>query len=301
MNPHQEKIAANKSLWDSRVQSHAASTFYDVPGFLSGKCTLNPAEVDALGDVSGKTLLHLQCHFGLDTLSWARRGAKVTGMDFSGAAIVKARELAAQAGLPATFIEADVYSLPEVLHEKFDIVFTSYGAVTWLPDMEKWADVVRHFLKPGGKFCIAEVHPSWYALNWETYQLEYPYFNSGKAFEETATGSYVDHGSEKLEVKSEKSTAGSEKLEVKSEKSTDSPTDHFSLSTVHLEYFWCHSLSGIIRPLLQRGIRILDFQEFPYSYYNCFPNLIEARPGQWVPKGLEEGKVAMMFLLLGEG
>jgi 2-polyprenyl-3-methyl-5-hydroxy-6-metoxy-1,4-benzoquinol methylase len=276
MNPHQEKIAANKSLWDSRVQSHAASPFYDVPGFLSGKCTLNPAESNALPDVSGKTLLHLQCHFGLDTLSWARRGAKVTGMDFSGAAIAKARELAAQAGLPATFIEADVYSLPEVLHEKFDIVFTSYGAVTWLPDMEKWADVVRHFLKPGGQFCIAEVHPCWYALNWETYQLEYPYFNAGKAFEETATGSYVEVG--------EGQGAGDK-----------------GQGTAQTEYFWCHSLSGIIRPLLQRGIRILDFQEFPYSYYNCFPNLIEARPGQWVPKGLEEGKVAMMFLLLGEG
>jgi ubiquinone/menaquinone biosynthesis C-methylase UbiE len=267
-NGVQDKIDQNKALWDGRVASHVASAFYDVPGFLAGKCSLNPAEVEALGDVRGKTLLHLQCHFGLDTLSWARRGAIVTGMDFSGAAIVKARELAVEAGLKADFVEADVYGLADVLAGQFDIVFTSYGALTWLPDMERWADVVRRFLKPGGRVCVAEVHPHWYGLNWETYQLEYPYFNAGAPFEEKPSGSYASPG---------------------------------GTAEAQSEFFWCHALSEIIRPLLQRGIRILDFREFPYSYYNCFPNLMEARPGQWVPKGLEEGKVPMMFLLLGEG
>jgi 2-polyprenyl-3-methyl-5-hydroxy-6-metoxy-1,4-benzoquinol methylase len=260
----EDKIAVNQKLWDSRVAGHAASTFYDVPGFLAGKCMLMPAELEALGNVEGKSLLHLQCHFGLDTLSWARRGARVTGMDFSGAAIAKARSLATEAGLEATFVEASVYDLPAHLIGQFDIVFTSYGTITWLPDLERWADVVNHFLKPGGKFCIAEVHPQWYSLNWETYQIDYPYFNTGEAFEEEATTSYAG-----------------------------------TAQDTHMkEYFWCHSLSEIIQPLLDRGLMIQQFREYPYCYYNCFPNLQEVRPGQYVPKGLAEGKVPMMFMLL---
>jgi ubiquinone/menaquinone biosynthesis C-methylase UbiE len=261
-----EKIAENKRLWDARVKGHVASTFYDVPGFLEGNCALKSPEVNALGDVAGQTMLHLQCHFGLDTLSWARRGAIVTGMDFSSTAIAKARELAKQSGLEATFIESSVYDLPENLTGVFDIVFVSYGALIWLPDLNRWADVVCRYLKPGGRLCIAEFHPHWYGLNWETYAIEYPYFNSGEAFEEVATTSYA--GSDEY--------AGMR------------------------EFFWSHSLGETIQPLLKRGIQIVEFQEYRFSPYNAFPNLVEVRPGEWIPSTLAEGKVAMMFTLVGK-
>ena len=261
-----DKIAENKRLWDARVKGHVASSFYDVPGFLKGECALKYPEVDALGDVKGQTMLHLQCHFGLDTLSWARRGAIVTGMDFSGTAIAKARELTVEACLEATFVECAVYDLPQHLAGKFDIIFVSYGALIWLPDLERWADVVDQFLKPGGRLCIAEFHPHWYGLNWDTYQIEYPYFNSGEAFEEVATKSYA--GSDEY--------AGMR------------------------EFFWSHSLSETIQPLLKRGIQIRHFEEYTFSPYNAFPNLLEIRPGEWIPATLAEGKVAMMFTLVGQ-
>jgi SAM-dependent methyltransferase len=259
------KIAANKALWDSRVAGHVASAFYDVPAFLAGKCSLMPAELEALGDVRGRSLLHLQCHFGMDTLSWARRGATVTGMDISGAAIAQARELATQIGVAATFVESSVQDLPAHLDGQFDIVFSSYGALLWLPDLEEWADIVCRYLKPGGQFCLAEFHPSWHSLDWHSLQLTYPYFNRGEAFEETAVTSY----------------AGT--AEVPGLK----------------EYFWCHSLGEIMQPLIDRGLRIERFQEYPYSYYNCFPDMVEVRPGQFVPQKLQEGTVPMMYVLAG--
>jgi hypothetical protein len=148
---------------------------------------------------------------------------------------------------------------------QFDIVFTSYGTITLLPDIQQWADVVQHFLKPGGQFCIAEFHPSWYALDWDTYTHIYPYFNQGDAFEETVTASY----------------AGAEAVDgVK-------------------EYFWCHGLGEVMQALIDRGLRIERFREYPYSFYNCFPKLTEVRPGQYVPSGITEGNIPMMYVLAG--
>lgn len=261
-----ELFAANKKLWDGRVEGHFASPFYDVAGFLNGKCTLMPPELEALGDVSGKSLLHLQCHFGLDSLSWARRGAVVTGVDFSAPAIAKARALADDAHLQARFVESDVYDLPHHLEGQFDIVFASYGTLLWLPDLERWAEVVCHYLKPGGRFCLVEFHPQWHAFNWETLQLQYPYFNQGKPLEESAATSYAGA----------KETPGA------------------------TEYFWNHSIAEILQPLLIRGIRLQTFREYPYSTYNCFPDMEEVRTGQWVPRRVKEGDVAMMLLIAGE-
>ena len=127
--------------------------------FKKGKSSLNFIELDGLGDVSGKTLLHLQCHFGMDSLSWSRLGAKVTGIDLSNTAIEKARELNTELGLDAEFICSNVYDLKEMLDKKYDIVFTSYGTIGWLPDLGKWGDIISHFLNPGGIFYIADVHP----------------------------------------------------------------------------------------------------------------------------------------------
>ena len=153
-------FASNQRLWDAWTKVHAEGQFYDVAGFRQGGLRVRPYEIAALGDVTGKSLLHLQCHFGLDTLSWARLGARVTGVDFSPAAIRLARELAADIGIPeARFVESNVYQLPVRLGDEFDIVYTSRGVLGWLPDIRGWARVVARFVKPGGRFYISEIHP----------------------------------------------------------------------------------------------------------------------------------------------
>ena len=154
-----EYFEANRRHWDEVVPIHMRSDLYDVDSFKAGKSKLKPVEREELRDVRGKTMLHLQCHFGLDTLSWAREGAIVTGVDFSEPAIEGAKALAAETGIEARFIISDVYSLPDRLEEEFDIVFTSYGAICWLPDIGRWAQVVTRFLKPGGTFYMVEFHP----------------------------------------------------------------------------------------------------------------------------------------------
>ena len=149
----------NKKRWNELVDIHAKSDDYDLDGFIAGANSLHSIELDALGDVSGKSLLHLQCHFGLDTLSWGRLGARATGVDFSETAIELARNLAVRVGADAEFINCNVYDLPEHLDSEFDIVFTSYGALCWLHDIEAWAGIVSRYLKPGGTFFMAEFHP----------------------------------------------------------------------------------------------------------------------------------------------
>ena len=144
-----ERLLVNRQNWNERTPVHAATEFYDVEGFKSGRITLTDVERREVGDVDGKTLLHLQCHFGLDTMSWARLGAKATGVDFSDAAIDLARSLNDEMKLDTRFIRSDVYDLPDVLDEEFDIVFTSYGVLVWLPDLDRWASTIQRLLRPG--------------------------------------------------------------------------------------------------------------------------------------------------------
>ena len=153
-------MEANRLHWDELVPVHAASAFYDVAGFKAGRTSLRDIELRELGDVSSRTMLHLQCHFGLDTLSWRRAGATVTGVDFSAKAITLARQLSAETGLEARFVEANVYDLPGVLHETFDVVFASYGVICWLPDLDRWAEVAAQFVAPGGVLYLVDDHPS---------------------------------------------------------------------------------------------------------------------------------------------
>jgi 2-polyprenyl-3-methyl-5-hydroxy-6-metoxy-1,4-benzoquinol methylase len=152
-------IKSNQKLWDRWTELHEQSELYDVAGFKAGKLRLHSIEKEELGDVAGKSLLHLQCHFGLDTLSWAALGATVTGVDFSEKSIALARSLSAEIGIPATFVHSNVYDLPDNLSGQFDIVFTSYGVLWWLPDIPGWAKVIAHFLKPGGTFLVVDSHP----------------------------------------------------------------------------------------------------------------------------------------------
>ncbi|MEV0620735.1 methyltransferase domain-containing protein [Nonomuraea sp. NPDC050404] len=171
----------NRANWNSRVPVHLNSDFYDLEGFKAGRNALRPFELEEVGDVSGRSLAHLQCHFGLDTLSWARLGARVTGLDLSDAAVEQARGIAAECGIPATFVAADVYDAPEALGgETYDIVYTGIGALVWLPDLTRWAETVAALLKPGGFLYIAEFHPFTDALDDETgTKVTHDYFDRG--------------------------------------------------------------------------------------------------------------------------
>src|SRR2546422_9122572 len=175
-----EYFDTNRRHWDELVPLHMQTRFYDVDSFRAGASSLHALEIEEVGGVGGKSLLHLQCHFGLDTLSWARRGATVTGVDFSPAAIEAARGLALETGLDAQFVETDLYSLPDNLQGQFDIVYTSYGVVFWLPDVRRWAEVAARFVKPGGFFYIAEFHPFCAVFHNEgvnsDLEIRYPYF-----------------------------------------------------------------------------------------------------------------------------
>lgn len=259
MTDYTEYFKANKQLWNKRVAIHVSSKFYDIPSFKSGKTSLNDIELKALGDVKGKTLLHLQCHFGMDTISWEKEGAIVTGVDFSEEAIIAAKNLAEEVYTKAEFICSDIYNLPEKLEQKFDIVFTSYGVIGWLPDLDKWAAVINNFLKPGGIFFIAEFHPVLWMMDDNFTQIKYSYFNDG-VIETISQGSYGDSNAE-----------------ISSK-----------------EYGWNHSFEDIFKSLLTHNLQIAEFKEYSYSPYDCFNSTVKGDDGMFRIKGLEN-KLPMMF------
>lgn len=175
-------IETNQQNWDGRVAHHVASESYNLAEFRTTRCSLMPLEVEELGDVTGKTLLHLQCHFGMDTLSWATRGAIVTGVDFSKQAILQARKLADELDIDAHFVQSDVYAVPEHLTTQFDIVYTTYGVLCWLSDLSRWANIVANALKPSGLFYIIDGHPAgnMFAIDRTGIpRVHYSYFNTG--------------------------------------------------------------------------------------------------------------------------
>ena len=159
MKKENNYIEINRQSWNNRIDTHLKSEFYDLEKFIKGKNSLNSIELELLGDLSGKTILHLQCHFGQDTISLSRLGAEVTGVDLSDKAIESAKQIAKQTKSNTTFICCDIYDLPNYLDKQFDIVFASYGTIGWLPDIDKWAKIVTKFLKPNGQFVFVEFHP----------------------------------------------------------------------------------------------------------------------------------------------
>ncbi|MGW0808074.1 class I SAM-dependent methyltransferase [Nonomuraea sp. NPDC002799] len=188
-------LQVNKANWNARVPIHVSSAFYDVEGFKAGRIPLRPFERAEVGDVTGRRLVHLQCHFGLDTLSWARLGAEVTGLDFSDAAVDQAGAIARACGIPARFVTADVYDAPQALGETYDIVYTGLGALVWLPDLTRWAETAAALLKPGGFLYVAEFHPFADLLDDETgTTISHDYFHQGPQvweYPHTYTGNEV--------------------------------------------------------------------------------------------------------------
>ena len=145
--------------WNEVTPHHVVSSMYRTEDFRRGEVVLDPVVRQAIGDVRGKRLLHLQCHFGLDTLSLARMGARVTGLDFSAVAIEQARALAAEAGIDARFVVSDVLDAPQDL-AGFDVVFASWGAIYWISDLDRWMGVAARALAPGGRLFLCEGHPA---------------------------------------------------------------------------------------------------------------------------------------------
>lgn len=254
-----EYFAKNREMWNGHVSIHEKSKFYDVDGFKKGRNSLTFVELEELGNVAGKTLLHLQCHFGLDTMSWARLGARVTGVDFSEKAIALARSLSNELAVDARFIQSNIYDLPRALEDQFDTVYTSYGVLCWLPDLKKWGRVISHFLNEGGTFYMVEFHPIRSMFNDEG-DITEPYFHSDEPAKYEGSGSYAD------------------------------PSANFK----HVSYEWFHSLSDVVNALIDAGLRIEFLHEFPFSTSGDCPFLEQREDGLWYHKN-KDIKIPLMF------
>jgi SAM-dependent methyltransferase len=259
-----EFLESNRELWDEWTEIHGSSAFYDLRSFRDGGVRLRDYEIEHVGDVRGKRLLHLQCHFGIDTLSWARLGATVTGADFSPKAIELATSLATDLGLDARFVESNVYELPERLEGSFDVVYTSRGVLCWLPDIRGWARVVTHFVKPGGIFFISEAHPIAWALDDDLpLTFRYPYWEHAEPIASDVEGSYADVSAD-----------------VTSEK----------------EYSWQHGLGEIVTALVDAGLVIEFLHEYPFSEWDM-GFTVEAPDGTWVKPDSVEGELPLFYAL----
>lgn len=257
-------IDLNKQTWNDKVDVHVDSDFYELESFMNGKNTVPLTDMQQLGDVKGKSILHLQCHFGQDSLSLARLGAKVTGVDFSDKAISKAKELNSQLGLDAEFICCDVYETLKHISQQYDIVYTSYGTIGWLPDLDKWVNVIAKALKPNGKFVFFEFHPVVWMYDDNFNEVFYNYFKS-EPIKEEYSGTYADKDSE----------------------------------IVNKTISWNHSLSEVFQALLKLNISIEHFEEFDYSNYNCFNDMEEFETGKYRIQKFEN-KIPMMYAIVGK-
>jgi SAM-dependent methyltransferase len=244
--------------------------FYDLEGFKRGGIRLRPYEIEEVGPVEGLDLLHLQCHFGIDTLSWARLGARVTGADFSEAAVDLARSVAAEIGIAdARFVRSDLYDLPNVLDGDFDVVYTSRGVLGWLPDIRRWAEVVAGFVRPGGRFYITEIHPVAQILENEGVQpseivVRYPYWEHRDPLSWPVKGSYADPDAEVVG---------------------------------HTEHGWDHGLGEIVTALIDAGLRIESLREYPFLDWQL-DFLVEADDGTWRLPPEIEGELPLSFSIL---
>ncbi|MEO8422779.1 MAG: methyltransferase [Actinomycetota bacterium] len=259
-----EFLESNRELWDEWTDIHESSDFYRLEEFRADGIRLRDYELEQVGDVHGKSLLHVQCHFGIDTLSWARLGANVTGADFSPKAIALATRLASDLGLDARFVESNVYDLPERLEGTFDVVYTSRGALNWLPDIRGWARVVAHFVAPGGIFFITEAHPIAWTLGEEmppTFRYDYWERAEPEVFD--VEGSYADPTAD-----------------VKTER----------------EYSWNHGLGEIVTALVDAGLTIELLREYPFSAWDM-GFTVEGPDGTWVKPETVEGDLPLFYSL----
>jgi SAM-dependent methyltransferase len=249
VNPY---VVKNRDLWDEWAEINVRSPFYDVAAFKRAPSPLDDEVLAGLGDLAGTSVLHLQCHFGMDTLRLALAGAsRAVGVDFSPKAIAHARALATEMNVGAEFVEADVLALD--LGEQFDVVFTSYGVIGWLPELTPWGAVIAKHLKPGGRFFMIEGHPTMWMFDGAgatELVIRYPYFHRpGEPIViPPATGTYAD------------------------------PEATFEGT----EYSWPHDLAETFGALLDAGLRIEQLREYAHTVWQAFPFMIEESPGRFV-------------------
>ncbi len=254
-------VTINKKWWNDVTPIHAKSKLYNVAKFKSSKNSLESLEIEEVGKVRGKTMLHLMCHFGMDSLSWAKKGAIVTGVDLSDEAIRLAKKLSKETKVSATFICADMYELPEKLDQKFDIIFMSYGVLCWISKLKKWAKIIDHFLKEGGMFYIVELHPFTNILS-SDFKLIYKYFDKGPYIDDSS-GTYTD----------------------------------WSADVKGLTYEWSYTISDVINVLIKEGLNIDYVHEFPFTMYDQFPGFMEKnKKGQYVLKN-KKIQIPLLFSL----
>jgi SAM-dependent methyltransferase len=245
-----EYLTLNRASWDERVPAHVASPDYAVerfladPGFLSGVVRF---DAPLLGDIEGVEAVHLQCHIGTDTLSLARLGARMSGLDFSPPALEQARALAARAGAEIEYVQGDVYEAPNLLGAgRFELLYTGIGALCWLPDIERWAAVVAELLAPGGRLFMREGHPMLWAIDERRTDgllvVDFPYFERAEPVVWTEGGTYVQ-------------TAAS-----------------FEHNTTHV---WNHGLGEIVTALQRSGLRITGLVEHDSVPWEAFPGRME--------------------------
>jgi 2-polyprenyl-3-methyl-5-hydroxy-6-metoxy-1,4-benzoquinol methylase len=254
-------LKLNKKWWNNVTAIHSQSELYNLKAFKKGKTSLQEIEIKELGNVKGKTLLHLMCHFGMDTLSWAREGAVVTGVDISDTAIQLATSLSKELHIPATFVCSDVYDVQKKLDKKFDIIFMSYGVLLWLSDIKKWAKLMSGLLNKNGVLYIVELHPFTDILSYD-FKITYDYFNKGPHRDDSA-GTYTDL-----------------KADIQG-----------------VTYQWSYTMSDIINSLIQAGLKIDYLHEFPYTMYDQFPGFMKKnKKGQYVFKD-ENIQIPLLFSL----
>jgi SAM-dependent methyltransferase len=264
------RVAANRDNWNDRVAVHVRSRFYDVDGWLREAPGPRPWELDALGDVGGLSVVHLQCHFGLDALQLARAGATVTGLDFSPAAVDAARDLAERCGLSdrATFVCADVFRAAEALHgQVYDVVYVSLGALTWLPSVARWAEQAAALVRPGGRLYLHDGHPLAWALDPEEPRLAVTFFEEAEPYVDDSGETYTDA-------------------------ETEAPIAHTRT------YEWNHGLGEIVTALIDHGLRLDRLVEHDWTLFPAFPWLVAGeQPGTWT-SGAGMPRVPLSFTVL---
>ena len=264
-----EYFEANRRRWDEVVGIHTKSTTgaYRLAEFRNGAEVLAPIEAAEIGDVIGKRLLHLQCHFGIDTLSLARRGATVTGLDFSPKAIAAARNLSMETGVPGTFVEGNLYDAPQLIDGQFDVVYVTWGAINWLPDIRRWAEIVAHFLTPGGFLYLLEGHPATLSLDPdEDGRLvpTYPYFQ------------------------------GAEPIAFDQEETYTGDSDRLSNARA---YEWNHPIGEVVTALIDAGLTLDFLHEHDRADWKAFPCMVLAQDGRSYRLPPEVPSLPMAFSL----
>lgn len=245
---HREYYEANRRLWDKLASVHVHSDFYDQESFLEGKSSLKDIEMNEVGEVKGKKMLHLQCHFGQDSISWAKKGAEVVAIDFSEGAIAIAKDINEKLKTNVEFICCNVYDLGEHISDNFDIVFTSYGVINWLHDLEKWGELIAKYLNPGGVFYMVEFHPVLWMFDDKFQNIEHPYQSEAEPVVYLPEYSYA---------------------------SRDIKVDE-------KEYCWNHGIGRVMNALIHAGLKVKFFNEFNYSPYKTFNEMTEFQPGKYV-------------------